>query len=293
MPTLLRIIILFIASLIAGAIIAYPMYLLLANWFEIDFESVASRCVSLIAVVLFVALFRRLGINSWHQIGFNNNLINFVKNSLKGLLLGIIIMAPVIIGLLLTKNRIMDLSWVWSINNVLTLLITALLAGLVIALIEETLFRGIILTSILNQSGVIFAVISTNVIYAFVHFLEPEFHQQTSSINWLSGFELIKTAFNPWLSPLEFVDSFLALFMAGVLLSILKIKSNCLAICIGVHASWVLVIKFLKRVTHSNSASDYAYLTGSYDNVIGYFAAVCLAGFIVYFLYRRPFKFLD
>ena len=291
MPAFLTIIILLIAALIVGSTIAFPVFLTLSYWFELDFESVTSRCVLIMAIILFLTFFKKLGVTSWYEIGFTSNTLKFSKELLNGLLLGLLIMTPVVTGLLLTHNRTMDLNWIWSINNIAVLFFTALLSGIVIALIEETLFRGVMLESILKQSSATFAIISTSTLYAFVHFLEPEFQQQPASINWLSSFELIKNAFNPWLKPAILMDSFIALFLAGTLLAILKIKTGSLAICIGVHAAWVLVIKFLKRVTHSNMSSEFAFLTGNYDKVIGYLAAVCLAVFIAYFLLKKsPLK---
>lgn len=52
----------------------------------------------------------------------------------------------------------------------------------------------------------------------------------------------------------------------------------------GIHAGWVLAIKVFKRVTDTNALSDYAFLTGSYDKVIGYLAAICIAVFIILYL---------
>ncbi|MEJ2114545.1 MAG: hypothetical protein P8X88_00420 [Gammaproteobacteria bacterium] len=45
-----------------------------------------------------------------------------------------------------------------------------------------------------------------------------------------------------------------------------------------------MVIKVFKRVTDSNYHSDYAFLTGSYDKVIGYLAAASIMIFILLLL---------
>lgn len=282
MPALIAFIAFFALSLIGGVGLAYPMHILLANWFELDFERVASRCVLILAVVLFLALFRKFGFGSWREIGFSYNQKEFWKNLLKGFGLGIVIMSPVVAGLLISKNRVIDLDWGWSLSNFTALLITALAAGLVVALIEETLFRGAMLTAIQRQSSVLFAVVSTSFVYAFVHFLQPEI--DPSTLNWSSGFVLLKNAFLPILNPTQIVDSFIALFLAGVLLAIIKARTNQLAICIGIHAGWVFIIKLFKRVTDSNIQSEYAFLTGSYDKVIGYLAAICISLAIVIYI---------
>lgn len=282
MSVLITFIAFFALSLLGGALLAYPMHLLLANWFELDFARVASRCVLILAVVLFLVAFRKFGFNSWKEIGFSSTHRQFWKHLLYGFMLGIVIMSPVIAGLLITKNRVIDLDWDWSFANFAVLLLTASAAGLVIALIEETLFRGAMLTAIQRQSSALFAIVSTSFVYALVHFLQPEIIANT--INWSSGFMLLKTAFLPLLHPIQIVDSFIALFLAGALLAIIKVRTNKLAICIGIHVGWVFTIKILKRVTDTNIHSDYAFLTGSYDKVIGYLAAICITLAIVLYL---------
>lgn len=282
MLALLKFIVFFALALIGGATLAYPMHLLFANWFELDFERVASRCVLVTAIVLFIVLFRKFGFDSWREIGFSTNKKEFWKDILKGLGLGILIMSPVIAGLLITENRVMHIGFSWSFDNLISMLIKAASAGLLIAVLEETLFRGAMLTAIQRQNSVWIAVISTSLLYALVHFLQSEIGPDT--LNWASGFVLLKNSFLPILNPIQIVDSFIALFLAGVLLAIIKTQTNRLALCIGIHAGWVFIIKLFKRVTDANIYSEYAFLTGSYDNVIGYLAAICITLAIVIYI---------
>ena len=125
---------------------------------------------------------------------------------------------------------------------------------------------------------------STSVLYAFVHFLQPEMHVDPGALGWASGFVLLVDAFAFLFSPLQVLDSFLALFAAGILLALVRVRTNRLALCIGIHAGWVFSIKAFKRVTDSNDGSAYAFLSGSYDQVIGYLAAVFLVLAIALYL---------
>lgn len=284
MPALLVFIVFLAAALLGGAILAYPAYVLLTNWFEPNFERVVNRCVLIIAIILFIALFRKFGFSSWREIGFGSNQTQFWKHLLKGLGTGILIMLPVVAGLLISKNRVIDFNWNWSLNDFALLLITAVTTGLLVALIEETLFRGAMLSAIQRYSSTLFAVVTTSFCYAFVHFLQPEVYQDANTLGWSSGFMVVKDAFLSLSQPIQIVDSFIALFLAGGLLAIIKVRSNKIATCIGVHAGWVFTIKVFKRVTNSNDFSEYAYLAGNYDNVIGYLAAVCIACAIVIYI---------
>ena len=290
MRILFAFIVLLMLALVIGAIISYPAYIFLANWFEPEFESVANRAVLLSALILIFLAMRILGFKLWQEIGFDSNKIVFWKNSSVGFGYGVLIMSPVIAGLLLTKNRLIGLNLDWSLASVFTLLFTALIAGFVVSLIEETLIRGAMFTAVRKQSSTLFAIVTTSFIYAFIHFLKPEIEISADEISWLSGFILLKSAFIPFLSPTNIIDSFIALFLAGTLLAIIKARTNKLALCIGMHAGWVFVIKVFKRVTDSNYYSEFAFLTGSYDKVIGYLAAICLSIAIIIFLRSNKAK---
>jgi len=260
-------------TLILGAAIAYPAHLFLSNWFELDFDRVASRAVLLVAIILLLTLFKKFSFSSWQEIGYSRSGKDFVKQLCNGFSLGLLIMVPVIIGLLICGNRVVDVDWDFSVSNIASLILTALAAGIVIGLLEETIFRGVMLTSIQKQSTALFAIITSSSIYALVHFLEPSI--TIDEPNWLSGFVLLHSA--------------LALLLAGIFLAIVKIRTHQLALCMGIHAGWVFTIKVSKRMTDSNAASEFAFLTGSYDKIIGYLAALCIVLAIIIFLnaYKR------
>ncbi len=288
MPALLIFIAYFAIALLSGAAAAYPLHMFLSNWFELEFDRVTSRGVLLAAIILFLALYRKLGFGSWQDIGYNTGKKLFFADVAKGIGFGLLIMSPVIVGLLLTQNRTIDLGWEASISNIVGLLLTALLAGLIIAVLEETLFRGAMLGAIKKQSTILFAIAVTSLFYASVHFIQPNIEINANNLNWASGFVLLKNSFSEFGNFAQIFDSLIALFFAGVLLSIVRIRTNRIAYCIGIHAGWVIAIKVFKRVTDSNPQSEYAFLTGSYDKVIGYLAAISILLFIILLL-----KFLN
>ena len=284
MPALFIFIAYFAIALLSGAAISYPLHAFLANWFELDFERVASRSVLIVAIILFIALYRKLGFESWRDIGYSSDKKQFFKDLAKGIGFGILIMSPVIVGLLITQNRVIDMGWEVSPLNILKLVITALIAGLIIAVLEETLFRGAMLGAIKKHSSAIFAVVVTSLFYALVHFIQPDIELDSETLNWTSGFVMLKNALSGLANIPLIIDSLIALFLAGALLAIVRIRTNRIALCIGIHAGWVITIKIFKRVTDTNVHSDYAFLTGSYDKVLGYLATVCIAIFIALLL---------
>ncbi len=284
MPTLFIFVIYFALALLLGAAVAYPLHQFLANWTELEFDRVVSRSVLLMAIILFIGLLKLLKFSSWQELGLSTNKKQFFRDFIKGIGYGILIMLPVVAGLLITQNRVLDKDWEISFLNLAALILTGLSSGIVIALLEETLFRGALLTAVKKQSTVPFAIVTTSFIYALVHFLQPTIELNPNSLSWGSGFILLKDALLALTQVSIIFDSFIALFLAGVLLAFVRIHSNRIALCMGIHAGWVVVIKVFKRMTDTNVQSDFAFLTGSYDKVIGYLAAVCLAIFIMIYL---------
>lgn len=284
MPALFIFIAYFAITLLCGVLLAYPLHMFLSIWFELDFDRVVSRTVLLLAIILLFPVCKFLNINSWQKIGYPDSRKAFFADLFKGIGLGIIIMLPVIGGLIITQNRVFDSGWEVSLSNIAALLVTALVAGILVGLIEESLFRGAMLTAVKQQSSFFLAAFATSFVYALVHFLQPSIEINTELINWASGFVILKDALLQLTHVAEIADSFIALFLAGLLLAIVRMRSNRLALCIGIHAGWVIAIKVFKRVTDSNPQSEYAFLTGSYDKVIGYLAATCIAIFIVLLL---------
>ncbi len=290
MYALLVFILLFASVLVAGAALAWPVHALLTLWLEPEFERVTNRTVLGLGIIVFLAAFRKLGFRSWQEIGFGANRRQFWGDALKGFGAGILIMGPVVAVLLLSRNRVLDPGWDWSSGTLAVLLVNAVLAGGIVALIEEILFRGALLSAVRRRGSIFLAVTSTAFLYALVHFLQPEASPDPHALSWMSGSVLLGEAFSFLLNPVQVLDSFIALFAAGILLAIVRVRTGRLALCIGLHAGWVFTIKLFKRVTNSNDGSPFAFLTGTYDQVVGYLAAVCLVLAIVIYLKtsRRP-----
>ena len=288
MHALLIFVLLLASVLIAGAALAWPVHTLLSLWFEPEFENVTSRTVLGLGILVFLAVFRMSGFRAWHEIGFEADSRQFWANAAKGFGAGILVMLPVVTGLLLVRNRVVDPEWDWSPGSLALLLATALIAGCIVSLIEESVFRGLLLSAIRRKGSVLLAVITTSFFYALVHFLRPGLEPDPDTLDWTSGFTLLREGLSALSSPIQYLDSFIALLAAGILLAVIRIRSGGLALCIGMHAGWVFTIKLFKRTTNSNDASAFAYLTGTYDHVIGYLAAVCLAVTILIYLKMRP-----
>ncbi|MCP4040703.1 MAG: CPBP family intramembrane metalloprotease, partial [Gammaproteobacteria bacterium] len=147
-----------------------------------------------------------------------------------------------------------------------------------------TFFRGALLTAILRTRGVVTAVVMSSLFYAALHFVHTKSVAISGEPGWHTGLVVLFGSFHKF-TELSTLDSFLALFMAGIFLCTVRLRRGNIAFCIGIHAGWVMVIKLMKTYTHHLHDSEYAFLIGEYDGIIGYLALFFISTIaLVYYL---------
>ncbi|QSA95524.1 type II CAAX endopeptidase family protein [Methylococcus sp. EFPC2] len=154
-----------------------------------------------------------------------------------------------------------------------------LLIGIVVASIEEPLFRGVLFGGLVSRIGRLGAVLVSSFYFAALHFLDSDLRPTWENVGWDSGLRMIIDAFSH--IPLAAPDGFLALFAAGSLLACIRIwRPLGLGYCMGLHMGWVFVIKTFKPFTYNGTALIPG-LTSRYDGIIGYLSAAWTAALIV------------
>jgi membrane protease YdiL (CAAX protease family) len=126
-----------------------------------------------------------------------------------------------------------------------------LLSASVVALLEEALFRGGILGLFRRTMRPLGAIVATSAIFSAVHFLKPDDSVQIESVHWLSGFGLIPHVFHQFAEPLLVLGQFTTIFVLGLMLADVTVRTRSLWMAIGLHAGVVFVkmsfSKFTKR----------------------------------------------
>ncbi len=111
-------------------------------------------------------------------------------------------------------------------------------------LVEEWLFRGLLLGLWLRIAKPATACIGTSLIFAFVHFLKPPdgtvIADPTSA---LAGFELLGGILLHFTNPEFFVTDFATLFVVGLILAASRLRTGALWFAIGLHAGWIIAFK--------------------------------------------------
>jgi membrane protease YdiL (CAAX protease family) len=221
-------------------------------------------------ILLLLSIFplRRYLNLSWSELGFAAKKVFFSQIAI-GLGLGILTLLPMLLVLYGLEVHLFDNSRLWTFGMVLKRTSISLLLAILISIVEESLFRGLLLTSLRQKINVIIAVLLSSFYYGSLHFLETNTRIAYQEITFSSGFVLLNEAIANWLNP-QILSAFIALFMVGVFLSVVRVQiKHSLGLCIGFHASWVWQIKLSKDFFNTNAHSPYLYLVSNYDGLVG------------------------
>jgi membrane protease YdiL (CAAX protease family) len=120
----------------------------------------------------------------------------------------------------------------------------AVLPAVGASLLEEWLFRGLLLGLWLRFARPLAACVGCSLLFAFVHFLEPPDGVTLANPAAAdAGFRLIGQILWNFTDPRFFTGDFLTLFVVGLILAFTKIRTGSLAFPIGLHAGWIIAFK--------------------------------------------------
>ena len=250
----------------------------------IPFRQILTRSTQLFLVLSIFPAMAYLKINK-EELGFAPGLV-FLKQLLQGFGLGFMTLMPVFIILSVFEINVIDETQIWTVGMLAKTMAINLLLALLISLIEEPLFRGLLLVSLNRKLSIIAAILISSTYYAGLHFLSIKTDIPVQEINLFSGFKLLGEAFGNLLNP-DNLSAFFALLMVGIFLGVLRTQVKVsLGLCIGCHTCWVWQIKMSKKLFNTDFSSEYLYLVSSYDGIIGPLVTgwlmLAIAGYFTY-----------
>jgi membrane protease YdiL (CAAX protease family) len=253
---------------------------------QFPLRKVITKTTQLFLVLSIFPAMALLKINR-EDLGFAARSV-FFKQLLQGFGLGFMTLLPVFVVLYALGVNVIDPGQHWTAELIAKKTVISLLLALIISLIEEPIFRGILLVGLKKKLPVIAAIFISSLYYAALHFLNSKTDVPYQAIHLFSGFPLVLEAFANLLNP-EIPSAFFALLLVGIFLGILRTQVNVsLGLCIGCHTCWVWQIKMSKSLFNTDSSSDYLYLVSSYDGVIGPLVTGWLSCAIMgYFIYKK------
>ena len=262
-------------------------YILVQNIGDtLPFRQILSRLTQIFLLISIFPMMKYLRIDKV-ALGFPSWWV-FLKQLPQGFGLGFIVLTPVFIVLSLLNINQIDYKQEWVVDLLVKNAIMYLLIALLISVIEETLFRGMVLVGLKKKLPVQVAIFLTAIYYAGLHFLIIKTNLSVQDINFFSGFRLLGEAISNLLN-LNNLPAFFALLMVGIFLGVLRTQvTSSLGLCIGCHTCWVWQIKMNKKFFNTDFSSEYYYLVSSYDGVIGPLVTGWLLVVVVgYLAYRQ------
>ncbi len=122
-------------------------------------------------------------------------------------------------------------------------------ASVIVPLIEEALFRGLILGILLRSGRTYLALFVTSAFFSILHFLKaPE--RTSTVVTWTSGFNSIAHSFAQFSDLLLVAAAFTTLFLIGWVLADTRMRTQALWLPIGLHAGWIFGNGIFNRVAH-------------------------------------------
>jgi membrane protease YdiL (CAAX protease family) len=119
--------------------------------------------------------------------------------------------------------------------------------AIIVAVLEEILFRGAIFGALRKTWNLSTALLVSSMIYAIVHFIAKA--DLPGPVTWNSGFRLLPLMFGGFANLPAVIAAFFNLTLAGVLLGLAYQRTGNLYFSIGLHAGWIFWLRFYGFLT--------------------------------------------
>ena len=260
----------FLGVIVLACLLAPPLYWVGNALAEIGvlpflrgfpFHRYFSRCLQISALALLFPAFRAAGIRQLAALGIDHN-PGWKRDLAAGFVIAfvpVVLLAAAYIGF-----DVYRLNNKTAIAGVLRVVGTAA----AVPILEEFLFRGVLLGLCLRIVGPIRAAAISSLVFGIAHFLRVAKPAVAAPVGWLSGFAQLPLAFSsapPW--PL-LGWGFLSLVVAGLILAFATLSTRSLFLAIGLHAGWILGQQGLQLIAKYHIKPPDALLPWVGQNVV-------------------------
>jgi len=265
-----------LGAMLIAAIASPWVQALLAPWHVFPLHRVFSRLTMLGVIGLTAWLMIRYGLARRELLGYQRPAAQFFSRAAMGLAAGLLLMSVALAPLFLLHVREWNAARLAQ-GSILSFALKGLGSGLLVALIEETFFRGAMQGALMRQGAQRLALFAVPLFYAAVHFLGRAESVPYDEVNALSGFTALRGFFSGFAEPLRIFDAFVALYAVGLLLALVRRRWGDIAGCIGLHAGFIAMIAVFRKISVPAPASDWSFLVGSFDGLLGVWIAFLTA----------------
>lgn len=205
------------------------------------FRRFVNRAMLGVALAGIWPLLRSTGMRRWRDVGLAPA-ASAPKRLALGFLTGFVSLACVAAIALLARGRVLNPEH--SLQQFVIRGLTAALSAIIVAVLEELLFRGTLFGILRKMSGWPIALVFSSAVYALVHFIHKA--DVAEPVTWLSGIKLLPKMFE---GGMPFIPALLTLSLAGSILALAYQRTGTLFFSIGLHAGWIFWLKFYGFLT--------------------------------------------
>jgi membrane protease YdiL (CAAX protease family) len=263
------------AIFIGGALLAPPLHSL-ATWasdpFPVltklayqPFHRYVNRCFMVIAILVLWPLSRIAKLGR-EDVGWKSD-DQWTRQLFRGLAFGFVTLAIPALFCTLMGGR--AIQWPQNATLLAKHFGNAIGAAVLVSLLEESVFRGVVFGALRKHSSLAVAVAFSSSVYALVHFFERTQHE--GDVVWTSGLALLPKMTRGFADWQMIVPGFFSLTIAGAILASAVWKTGNLYFSIGLHAGWIFWLKSFKFFTREGGNS-HAWLLGSEKLIDGWAA---------------------
>ena len=177
------------------------------------------------------------------------------------------------------------LSGAWRIHTDLTAsrlfgkLGGAALSAVVVAILEETFFRGAVMGALRRAHSVGVALVLSSAIYAMLHFFQRP--DSPMKVEWFTGLQLLPQMMRGFVDGRALVPGFFNLTLAGIILGLAYQHTGNLYFSMGLHGGWVFWLKFCSAVAGAAPGVNIWYWGSPGRLIDGWLALGVLAGVLL------------
>lgn len=283
-----------IGTLLIAAIVSPGVYWGVTGWAKAapnelnlyladkDFPRYFDRLRWMSVILLLPWLLKRCGLLSWTSLGYTSNRRSWLS-VVNWFGVGLAMLAIVAIVQIFTVGLNIKIPLISG--EFTAVLLIGIMSGLIVAFVEETVFRGLVFRMFYTALSPFTAVVISALLFAVLHFKKvPDSLWMDNSVSLGSGFYVGFWVLLSVITSFELLK-FINLFFAGLILNSLFLKSRSLLPCIGLHAGWVCFrVVYRKFVETDNDAP--VFIWGSETVIDGVFPSFIMGIFVLALGYR-------
>ncbi|MBW3571074.1 MAG: CPBP family intramembrane metalloprotease [Gemmatimonadetes bacterium] len=249
---------------------------------RMPFARYVNRGLLIVALLGLPWFVRGAGVRRWSDVGIPPGFVRW-RRFAAAFALGFFSLAAVCAITLLAGGRMLKPR---SPEELAGQFVGVLATALIVALIEELLFRGAMFGTLRRAMRWPAALAVSSAVYAITHFMARA--ENPPTVDWLSGLHVLPTMLAGMTEVRTLFPAFLSLTLAGVILGLAYQWTGDLSASIGIHAGWIFWLKFYGFATRRAPDVD-PWFWGSGKLVDGWLAfAALVVVLVVLALVHRP-----